>query len=58
MHCLLDLKTSHSEDLERLDPKCSTVLEHWQILTLKDWTFSPAFKAACQKDIKHLCSEP
>ena len=58
LHCLLEYKMSNAKMMET-DPrmtKCNTVLEHWQILTMTDWRFSPRFKRVCQKDVKNLCS--
>ena len=30
-------------------------VEHWQILSMKDWRFSYQFKESCKKDIKDNC---
>ena len=37
------------------DDKCSAALEHWQILSLKDWRFSYQFKESCKNDIRKHC---
>ncbi len=58
MHCLLEIKTNNPRDLRESEPKCFRVLEHWQILTLKDWHFSPSFKKACSSDVRELCKQP
>lgn len=38
--------------------KCRSVIEHFQLLAMKDYTFSPKFKEACQGDVASLCSKP
>ena len=40
---------------ELMDDKCSASLEHWQILSLKDWRFSYQFKESCKNDIRKNC---
>lgn len=39
-------------------PKCRAAIEHFQLLSLKDYTFTPRFKEACQKDVGVLCKKP
>ncbi len=58
LHCLLEYKTSDPHSLRNSESKCFVVLEHWQILALKDWHFSPAFKKSCSRDVRELCSQP
>nr|XP_045603883.1 Golgi apparatus protein 1-like [Procambarus clarkii] len=55
MECLI-----HHKNVEtmKLYPKCRAVIEHFQLITLKDYTFSPRFKEACQADVAQLCSRP
>ncbi|XP_064105225.1 Golgi apparatus protein 1-like [Macrobrachium nipponense] len=39
-------------------PKCKAVIEHFQLLALKDYTFSPRFKEACSPDVAKFCNKP
>lgn len=52
MRCLIEFRMLHEE---LMGETCSTAVEHWQILTLKDWRFSSKFKKACSSDVKGLC---
>ena len=52
----------HGEDfvifvafLENMNFKCVAAVEHWQILSMKDWRFSYQFKDSCKKDIQEHC---
>ncbi|CAN8000307.1 unnamed protein product [Ixodes pacificus] len=38
------------------DQACRVSLEHFQLISLKDYRFSFAFKQACNKDIHSFCS--
>ena len=59
MHCLIEFKTEQEANTDNrvLDEKCGTVIEHWQILTMKEWKFSNKFKKMCQADVKQLCGD-
>ncbi|KXJ24182.1 Golgi apparatus protein 1 [Exaiptasia diaphana] len=48
--CLIE----HKNDPE-MDEKCKASIEHWQLIELKDFTFSANFKKACRKDVEKLC---
>ena len=58
MHCLIEFKSEHESQTDRMNEGCATVIEHWQILTMKDWKFSNKFKKMCQADVKQLCGDP
>lgn len=53
MDCLIRHK---NVETMKLYPKCRAVIEHFQLITLKDYSFSPRFKEACQGDVAQLCS--
>ncbi len=58
MRCLIRYKTTDSRNAADPMPKmCADVVEHWQILAMKDWHFSPAFRKACQKDVRSNCDK-
>ena len=52
MHCLIEIRMNKPESMNE---KCLMVVEQWQIISLKDWRFSPKFKSACKEDVKKLC---
>ena len=52
MRCLIEVKMRKDSGL---DEQCTTAIDHWQILSLKDWRFSAKFKKACQKEVKGIC---
>ncbi|GIY71110.1 golgi apparatus protein 1 [Caerostris extrusa] len=39
----------------KMNPKCRISVEHFQLLSLKNYKFSYKFKEACKKDVLHLC---
>ena len=51
IQCLIKVRDENQE----MDDKCIAAVEHWQILSLKDWRFSYQFKEACKKDIQEHC---
>lgn len=55
IQCLIKFRDDHKTDVGLMDDKCSAAVEHWQILSLKDWRFSYKFKEACKKDIQTNC---
>jgi hypothetical protein len=55
MRCLISYKSDSPNHLEPVTSVCSSAIEHWQILAMKDWRFSPTFRKACQKDVKKNC---
>lgn len=57
IQCLIQFRDAHAND-GVMDEKCSAAVEHWQILSLKDWKFSFKFKDACKSDIRKLCLHP
>lgn len=54
IQCLIKYKEEQGS--ENMDEKCSAAIEHWQILSLKDYRFSYKFKDACKKDILEQCT--
>ncbi len=54
IQCLIKLRDDRDEFA--MADKCSSAVEHWQILSLKDWRFSYQFKEACKNDIKSHCA--
>ena len=52
MRCLIEIKLRKDS---ALGDECSVAVEHWQILSLKDWKFSAKFKKSCQKEVKAIC---
>ncbi|XP_037799147.1 Golgi apparatus protein 1-like [Penaeus monodon] len=52
MECLIRHKNT---ELVRNNHKCRAVIEHFQLLALKDYTFSPKFKESCQSDVASFC---
>lgn len=52
IQCLIKIK---EENINAMDDKCSSAVEHWQILSLKDWHFSYKFKQACKIDVQNYC---
>ena len=51
IQCLIKSRDDHQD----LDDKCVAAVEHWQILSMKDWRFSYQFKESCKKDIQEHC---
>ncbi|XP_055943166.1 Golgi apparatus protein 1-like isoform X2 [Argiope bruennichi] len=39
----------------KMNPKCRISVEHFQLISLKNYKFSYKFKEACKKDVLHLC---
>lgn len=56
LRCLVEYKMHYEKELNPMDTKCVTAIEHWQILSLKDWKFSRKFKSECQNDVAALCT--
>ena len=54
IQCLIKVREDQGSD--GMDEKCSAAIEHWQIISLKDYRFSFKFKEACRKDIASHCS--
>lgn len=52
MECLIDYKT---DDSTPLNSKCRSAVEHFQLISMKDFRFNAHFKKACKADINHLC---
>jgi Golgi apparatus protein 1 len=50
--CLISAKN----DIE-MDHLCADAIEHWQIMEMKDVTFSPAFAKICLSDIRNNCKD-
>lgn len=57
MRCLIEFKTENRNSVQRMTGECSGAVEHWQILAMKNWHFSPAFRKACQKDVRKNCNQ-
>ncbi|TRY79671.1 hypothetical protein TCAL_13427, partial [Tigriopus californicus] len=56
MRCLIRYKLEHEDEQSSLmTRKCSVMVEHWQILTMKDWHFSTKFKNHCQESVNLHC---
>ena len=54
MECLI----KHKSDPDvRHDRKCWAAINHFQIISLEDYSFSFRFKQQCQEDIALLCRE-
>ncbi|XP_029837305.3 Golgi apparatus protein 1 [Ixodes scapularis] len=53
LKCLVDHKNNPRM---KEDQACRVSLEHFQLISLKDYRFSFAFKQACNKDIHSFCS--
>lgn len=52
MQCLLQHKNDYAI---RSESKCRAGLEHFQLISLKDYRFSFKLKEACKKDVVELC---
>lgn len=53
---LLGCLIQHKNDLRmKEDQHCRIALEHFQLISLKDYKFSYAFKEACRKDAQAFC---
>lgn len=50
IQCLIRLEA------EEMNDKCKSAVEHWQIISLKDWHFSYQFKTFCGEDIGKFCA--
>ncbi|XP_020607607.1 Golgi apparatus protein 1-like isoform X2 [Orbicella faveolata] len=50
--CLVE----HKND-QGMDEKCHAAIEHWQLVEMKNFKFSPQFKKACQEDAKRHCRD-
>ncbi|XP_001641258.2 Golgi apparatus protein 1 isoform X2 [Nematostella vectensis] len=48
--CLIE----HKNDVG-MDDKCRASIHHWQLIEMKDFTFSSKFKKACRKDVEKHC---
>ncbi|CAL4172191.1 unnamed protein product, partial [Meganyctiphanes norvegica] len=55
MQCLISHKNSQ---VMRNNNKCRAVVENFQILSLKDISFTPKFKDQCQADVAQYCNNP
>jgi len=53
---VLPCLVKHKNDIE-MDHLCSNAVEHWQLLEIKDFEFSPALKDMCLEDIRKHCSK-
>ena len=53
MDCLVQHKNSPTM---RENNKCRAVIENFQIITLKEISFSPKFKKECHQDVLRFCS--
>ena len=52
MGCLADHK-----DAEEMTPKCRTYVNHFELISLRDYHFNYRFTQACQEDIKQNCAQ-
>ncbi|XP_068684167.1 Golgi apparatus protein 1-like [Montipora foliosa] len=50
--CLVE----HKND-QGMDERCHAAIEHWQLIEMKDFRFSPEFKRACRRDAQEYCSD-
>ncbi|XP_018326849.1 Golgi apparatus protein 1 isoform X2 [Agrilus planipennis] len=68
IHCAAEFKHDEGDVMECLfahkndpvvksNPKCRVNIEHFQILTLKDYHFSYKFKVACKSDAMRFCRD-
>ncbi|XP_066933880.1 Golgi apparatus protein 1-like isoform X5 [Clytia hemisphaerica] len=53
---ILPCLISHKNDIE-MNAECTTALEHWQLIEMKDIEFSPRLKDACMDDAMKLCKD-
>ena len=51
MECLIEYKMSESP----MNSKCRSAIEHFQLISIKDFRFSAPFKRACKTDISMYC---
>ncbi|XP_057291039.1 Golgi apparatus protein 1-like isoform X2 [Hydractinia symbiolongicarpus] len=51
---VLPCLVQHKNDVN-MDHQCASAVEHWQLLEMKDYNFSPALKDMCMKDISIHC---
>ncbi|GFR07100.1 golgi apparatus protein 1 [Trichonephila clavata] len=53
---LIQCLIMHKNEPEmKMNPKCRISVEHFQLISLKNYKFSYKFKEACKKDVLHLC---
>ncbi|CAM1322896.1 GLG1 (predicted), partial [Pycnogonum litorale] len=52
LQCLIDNKNKHDV---KLNVKCHAAIEHFQLITLKDYRFSPKFQQHCRSDVIKYC---
>lgn len=50
MECLLSNK-----DRPEMTPKCRSYVNHFELISLRDYTFSYRFKQACANDVNKYC---
>ncbi|CAL7951690.1 unnamed protein product [Xylocopa violacea] len=51
MECLIE----HKNDFDVQDYKCKTAVEHFQLISLKNYHFTYKFKEACRPSVKRWC---
>uniref|UniRef100_A0A183D5U9 Golgi apparatus protein 1 n=1 Tax=Gongylonema pulchrum TaxID=637853 RepID=A0A183D5U9_9BILA len=52
LECLLDHK-----DRPEMTPKCRSYVNHFELITLRDFQFDERFAQFCSRDIKKYCME-
>lgn len=53
---VMDCLIKHKNDADvRIHYKCRAAVEHFQIISLKDYHFTIAFKTACKPYVNHYC---
>ncbi|OQR79285.1 Golgi apparatus protein 1-like, partial [Tropilaelaps mercedesae] len=52
LQCLI---VNKNEPQVRNDPRCRVAIEHFQLISLKDYRFSAKFKEACKPDVLRNC---
>lgn len=52
VQCLIMNK---NEPQVKNDPRCRVAIEHFQLVSLKDYRFSAKFKEACKPDVMRNC---
>ncbi|XP_017101491.2 Golgi apparatus protein 1 isoform X2 [Drosophila bipectinata] len=54
---MMDCLIAHKNDADlRKDLRCRAAIEHFQIISLKSFHFTPKFKEACRPFVKRFCS--
>jgi Golgi apparatus protein 1 len=52
LNCLVEHK-----DADEMTPKCHTYVNHFELISMRDFHFNYRFTQACQEDIKQNCAQ-